>query len=63
MNCFGLDNNFYIYLIIILLVLCVFKNGGICGLFNNCYTLPVIIALVCCFCKGGGNLFGGCGCK
>ncbi|MBO5285447.1 MAG: chorion class high-cysteine HCB protein 13 [Clostridia bacterium] len=53
------DNNCCLWILIILLILCVCKNGGICNILNSCYALPIALALICCLCKnGGGNLFG-----
>ena len=61
------SNNCCLWILIILLILCVCKNGGICGILNSCYALPIALALICCFCKNGngGGFFGhgGCGCK
>ena len=70
MNCF-MGNNFYLYLLIIMLILCC--NGclnDIVGKICECwYLIPIVVLLLCCCNKGqghgnkgiGGNY--GCGCK
>lgn len=69
MNCFDFleGGNICLWMLIILLIICLCKNGILGGIFNSCYCLPLAALIICCFCKNGkglfGNGFGGCGCK
>lgn len=64
---FGCGNNCYLYLLIILLILCC--NGclkDIIGKLCDCsYLLPIVLLLLCCNKDTGKNIGGnfGCGCK
>ncbi|MBQ6921636.1 MAG: hypothetical protein IJQ66_00955 [Clostridia bacterium] len=67
-GCFDfLGNNYCLWVLIILLIIFLAKNGCLNGIFNSCYCLPIALFIICCFCKNGGfggqNLFGGNCCK
>ncbi|MDD7214386.1 MAG: hypothetical protein PUH90_03685 [Clostridia bacterium] len=67
-NCFGIGDNCCLWILIILLILCICKNGCLNGILDklcNCgCLLPLLIVFLCC-CKGGhgGPDFGFGGCK
>lgn len=66
-GCFDFfGNNCCLWILIILLIILLAKNGCLNGIFNSCYCLPIALLLVCFCCNknGGGinGLFGG-GCK
>ncbi len=68
MNNFGFNNdNCCLYILIILLLLCVCKNGCISGIIDKicaCGPILPIVLLLLCACKGNNKpYFNGCGCK
>ncbi len=68
MNCFGLGDNYCLWIMIILLILCVCKNGCLTGIIEklcNCGCLLPLLLVWCCCCKGDTptnyGFGGGCG--
>lgn len=68
-NCFGIGDNCCLWILIILLILCVCKNGLLNGILDklcNCGCLLPVLVLLSCYCKGndrGTPDFGFGGCK
>ena len=58
MNTFGGGDNCCLWILIILLILCVCKNGCLNGIFDklcNCGCLIPLILVWCCCCNGGDH--------
>lgn len=59
-NCFGFGDNYCLWILVMILILCVCKNGCLGGILDklcNCGCLLPLMLVLCC-CKGGN---GGCG--